>query len=60
MKQWLAKELIEEVKKVFNPKYGQQLSDEEALEIGNNLVDGLEVFLGPRKRTEETSAKRSN
>lgn len=60
MKPWLTKELIEEVKKVFNPRYGQQLSDEQARQIGMNLANGLEVLLEPCKNEGKISVQRSN
>lgn len=44
MESWLTDELKKEVKKVFEPRYKRKLSDDEVVEIAENLANGLETF----------------
>lgn len=41
---WLNKELKQEIKKVFEPKYGRKLSSEEVKEIAVNLASYVEHY----------------
>lgn len=43
--QWLSQELRQEVKKVFEPRYKKRLSDEEVLNIAENLTEFMEAYL---------------
>ena len=41
---WLSKELRDEIRKVFEPRYKGKLKDEEVIEIANNLTSFVEVY----------------
>ena len=49
---WLSPELREKCQKVFAPRYGRQLSDDEITEIACNLADFAEIYLKFKWRTE--------
>lgn len=38
MNTWLTEELKTDIRKVFEPRYKRELSNEEVIEIANNLV----------------------
>lgn len=42
---WLTPELRDKYQKVFSPKFGRQLSQEEITEIACNLADFTELYL---------------
>lgn len=44
MKAWLTAELKQEVRQVFEPRYKRVLSEDEVIEIANNLVGFVEVY----------------
>ena len=44
MKDWLSVELKNEVRKVFGDRYKRVLTDQEVIEIANNLVGFIEVY----------------
>ena len=48
---WLTPELREKYQKVFVPRYGRQLSEEEITEIACNLADFAELYLKFKWRT---------
>lgn len=41
---WLTEELKEEVKSIFEPRYKRNLSNQEVIEIAQNLASGLETL----------------
>lgn len=41
---WLNKELQDEVRKVFEPRYKRKLTDDEVIIIANNLVNLMETY----------------
>lgn len=41
---WLTELLKEEVRKVFEPRYKRKLTDNEVIDIANNLVGIVEVY----------------
>lgn len=43
--EWLNKDLKEEIRKVFEPRYKRKLTDEEILEIADNLSSVIEEIL---------------
>ncbi len=53
---WITKELEEEVRKIFQPKYNRELSKEEVKEIANNLTDSLETICKFRWKKEYEGA----
>lgn len=42
---WLNENLKQEIRKVFEPKYGRKLTDKEVVEIADNLTAVMESFL---------------
>ena len=42
---WLTEELKQKVRKVFEPRYKRKLTDDEVLEIADNLTGLMEGFL---------------
>ncbi|KKQ08910.1 hypothetical protein A3E66_04670 [Candidatus Daviesbacteria bacterium RIFCSPHIGHO2_12_FULL_37_16] len=42
---WLTEELKQEVRKHFEPKYKRKLTDDEVIEIADNLTEVMEAFL---------------
>lgn len=42
---WLTSELKDEVRKVFEPRYKRELSDDEVTEIANSLAKFTEGYL---------------
>lgn len=42
---WLTDELKQEIKKLFEPKYKRKLTDDEVIEIADNLTEVMEAFL---------------
>ncbi|OGM24602.1 hypothetical protein A2962_01440 [Candidatus Woesebacteria bacterium RIFCSPLOWO2_01_FULL_39_61] len=47
---WLSLELQEEIRKHFQPKYKQPLTDERVIRIADNLTSVMEVLLKMRWR----------
>lgn len=45
MSNWLTDELKQKVRKVFEPRYKRGLTDDEVLEITDNLTELMEGFL---------------
>lgn len=45
MQAWLSKELLEETREIFEPRYGRGLSEEELVEIAENLATFTEHVL---------------
>lgn len=45
MKSWLTPSLIDEVKAVYEPRYGRKLRKSEAVDIAKNLTAYMEVIL---------------
>lgn len=45
MKNWLTKDLLFEVKQIFQPHYERELSDDDLIDIAANLVDFTETYL---------------
>lgn len=49
---WLGSELKEKIRKVFELRYKKELSEEEILDIANNLISYMEhlmKFMGNKK-----------
>lgn len=44
MSVWLTAELKQEVRQTFEPKYKRLLTEDEVVEIANNLVGLVEVY----------------
>lgn len=42
---WLTDELMQEVRKHFEPKYKRKLSEDEVYEIAENLTEVIEAYL---------------
>ena len=42
---WLTDELKQDIKKLFEPKYKRKLTDDEVIEIADNLTEVMEAFL---------------
>jgi len=49
---WLTEELKREIKKIFEPKYERELSDEETVDIGKNLAGLIEAALKYKWKSE--------
>lgn len=47
---WLTEELKKEIRKHFQPKYKQPLTDEQVTRIADNLTSVMEVLLKMRWR----------
>ena len=45
MKNWLTKDLLLEVKQIFEPLYKRKLSDDDLHDIAANLTDFMEIYL---------------
>ncbi len=37
--------LLKKVKEIFEPKYGREISETEAIQIANNLADFIELYM---------------
>lgn len=37
--------LLKKVKEIFEPKYGREISETEAIQIANNLADFIEIYM---------------
>lgn len=48
MKNNYIKKHEQEIRKVFEPRYGRQLSDIEVVEIGSSLADFVELLIVSR------------
>ncbi len=42
--EWITPELIQEIRDVFEPRYKRKLTDDEVVEIAENLTGVLETF----------------
>lgn len=42
---WFTEELLQEVRKVFEPRYKRRLSDNEVIGIAENLTEFMEAYL---------------
>ena len=55
---WLTKDLREEIRQVFEPRFRRKLADEEVTEIAENLTSFVEHFVMFEKRKKiENSVK---
>ncbi len=45
MSGWLNGNLKKKVRKVFEPRYKRRLTDDEVVEIAENLTAGMEIYL---------------
>jgi len=41
---WLTKKLKREIRRVFEPRYGRELTDEEVIDLAQNLVGLVETI----------------
>ena len=57
MTTWLTDELKAEVRNHFEPRYKRKLSDDEVVEIANNLTDFLEAYLKFKWRQKYAKAQ---
>lgn len=44
-KGWLNEDLKKEIRKLFEPRYKRSLTDNEVIEIAENLTEVMEAFL---------------
>ena len=42
---WLNEDLKKEIRKLFEPRYKRTLTDDEVIEIAENLTEVMEAFL---------------
>lgn len=49
---WISKKLQARIRKVFEPRYGRVLNDDEVEEIAENLTGYMETILKFKWRTE--------
>lgn len=42
---WLNEDLKKDIRKLFEPRYKRSLTDDEVVEIAENLTDLMEAFL---------------
>ena len=42
---WLNEDLKKEIRKIFEPRYKRSLTDDEVIEIAENLTEVMEAFL---------------
>lgn len=54
---WLTPELRDKYQKVFSPKFGRQLSQEEITEIACNLADFAELYFKHKWRNKKDDPK---
>lgn len=52
--QWLTKELRQDVRKVFEPRYKRKLTDDEVVEIANSLTDFVAVYVKGKDHGKNT------
>lgn len=52
METWLTEELKHKVRQIFEPRYKRPLTDNEVLEIANNLADFVKHFVQFKARKE--------
>jgi len=45
MSHWLTKTLAEEIRSIFEPKYQKELTNEEIVDIANNLTEVMELII---------------
>lgn len=57
MNNWLTEDLKQEIRKVFESRYGRILLDLEVLEIAENLTVGMEEILKFKFRQYEKIAR---
>lgn len=58
--QWLTPELKNEIKFVFEPKYGRQISDDEVKSIAVNLTSYMETVIKWKMKQNATEKRNSN
>lgn len=44
MMDWLTKDLKQEIRQTFEPRYKRELTDEEVIDLAQNLVGLVETF----------------
>lgn len=49
---WLTCDLKQELRKTFEPKYKRKLSEDEVIEIANNIVSFIETYAHGYQRDE--------
>lgn len=54
---WLTDELKQEIRKVFESRYKRSLTDEEVVEIANNLTEVMEAYLKMKWKKQYGTAK---
>ena len=54
---WITNELKQEVRKVFEPRYKRKLSDEEVVEIAENLSGVIEVIVKQKWKEKYDSSR---
>lgn len=60
-KQMLSKEAIEEFKKIHKEHYGEDITDQEALELAQNLLNVYKIVYRPIPQDKDaTSVKGTN
>lgn len=59
MKSWITEELKQEVKKIFEPRYKRELSDEEVINIAANLAEFTEHAIKFSQRSKREFAKKT-
>ena len=52
---WLTDELKAEVRSLFEPRYKRKLTDDEVVEIANNLTGFIDAFLKFKWRLKHES-----
>lgn len=55
---WLNEDLKVEIKRVFEPRYGRELTDVEIKEITENLTGAVESILKFKWRNEYENSRR--
>lgn len=58
--QWLTPELKNEIKFVFEPKYGRQISEDEVITIAENLTGYMETIIKWKMKHEQAGLTREN
>lgn len=53
----LSKEAIEEFQEIYAEEFGETISDEEAQEIGENLISLFRIIYRPIPNTDKQSLK---
>ena len=53
----LKKEAIREFQEIYKEKFGEEISDQRALELGNNLLNLFKVIYKPISKNNEPRGK---